>query len=396
MAVRTRASSEIHTRSVNPTFQLGRIAGIRIGINWSWLIVFALIVWSLAAAVFPSQNPGLSDAEYVAMAVAAALLFFASLLLHELGHALQAKRDGLEIEGINLWLFGGVAQFKGGFPSAGAEFRIAIAGPLVSLVLGVLFVLVAALAGLPNAVDGVVAWLGFTNLILLAFNLLPALPLDGGRVLRSALWYFRGDLPWATWLASAVGRGFGFLFIGLGLFMLIAEGTFSGAWLAFIGWFLLQAATGEARYVATKQALDGLLVRDLMSRQPVTVDADLTLGQFMDDVAWSRRYTTYPVLERGRPIGLLAFRAVASVPHDEWNTSRVRDAMVPRDEVPLLDQAEPAIDALAELSASDVHRGLVVKGGDLVGLLSITDLARALEVGPPSRPVRASSPKRAP
>ena len=381
---------------MNPTFQLGRIAGIRIGINWSWLIVFALIVWSLASAVFPAQNPGFSDGEYVAMAVVAALLFFASLLLHELGHALQAKRDGLEIEGINLWLFGGVAQFKGGFPSAGAEFRIAIAGPLVSLALGVLFVLVAAFVGLPNAVDGVVAWLGFTNLILLAFNLLPALPLDGGRVLRSALWHFRGDLRWATWVASAVGRGFGFLFIGLGLFMLIVEGAFSGAWLAFIGWFLLQAATGEARYVGTKQALDGLLVRDLMIRQPVTVNADLTLAQFMDDVAWSRRYTTYPVLERGRPIGLLAFRSVASVPRDEWNTSRVRDAMVPRDEVPLLHEAEPAIDALAELSGSEVHRGLVVEDGSLVGLLSITDLARALEVGPPTRSVRAKSPERAP
>ena len=129
---------------MNPTFQLGRIAGIRISVNWSWLIVFALIVWSLAAAVFPSQNPGFSDGEYVALAVAAALLFFASLLLHELGHALQARREGVEIEGINLWLFGGVAQFKGGFPSAGAEFRIAIAGPLVSLALGVLFVAVPA------------------------------------------------------------------------------------------------------------------------------------------------------------------------------------------------------------------------------------------------------------
>jgi Zn-dependent protease len=395
-AVRTRRRSCIHTRSVNPTIQLGRIAGIRIGINWSWLIVFALIVWSLAAAVFPSQNPGLSDGEYLTMAVVAAVLFFASLLLHELGHALQARRDGVEIEGINLWLFGGVAQFKGGFPSAGAEFRIAIAGPLVSLVLGVLFVLVAAVAGLPTAVDGVVAWLGFTNLILLAFNLLPALPLDGGRVLRSALWYFRRDLQWATWVASGVGRGFGFLLVALGLFMLIAEGTFSGAWLAFVGWFLLQAATAEARYVATKQALDGLRVRDLMIREPVTVDADLTLGQFMDDVAWSRRYTTYPVLEHGHPIGLLAFRSVAGVQREEWNTRRVRDAMVPFDEVPLLTEAEPAIDALAELSTSDVNRGLVVDDDRLAGFLSITDLARALEVGRPSRPPTPKTPERAP
>ena len=381
---------------MNPTIELGRIAGIRIGVNWSWLIVFALIVWSLAAAVFPSQNPGYSGGEYVVMAVAAAFLFFASLLLHELGHALQARREGVEIEGINLWLFGGVAQFKGGFPSAGAEFRIAIAGPLVSLALGVLFVLVAAFAALPNAVDGVVAWLGFTNFILLAFNLLPALPLDGGRVLRSALWHFRGDLRWATWVAAGVGRGFGFLFIGLGLFMLIVEGAFSGAWLAFIGWFLLQAATAEARYVATKQALDGLRVRDLMIRQPVTVEAGLSLGQFMDDVAWAQRYTTYPVLEQGHPIGLLAFRSVASVPRDEWNTRHVREAMIPREQVPMLTEDEAAIDALAELSTSDVNRGLVLDDGRLAGFLSITDLARALEVGRPSRPIGARTREHAP
>jgi len=381
---------------VNPTFQLGRIAGIRISANWSWLIVFALIVWSLAVAVFPSQNPGFSDGQYVAMAVVAAVLFFASLLLHELGHALQARREGVEIEGINLWLFGGVAQFKGGFPSAGAEFRIAIAGPHVSLALGILFVLVAVLAGLPDAVDGVTAWLGYTNLILLVFNLLPALPLDGGRVLRSALWHFRGDLQWATWVASGIGRGFGFLLIALGVVMLIVEGAFSGAWFVFIGWFLLQAATAEARYVATKQALDGLAVRDLMIRQPVTVEADLSLGQFMDDVAWSQRYTTYPVLEQGRPIGLLAFRSVAAVPRDEWNARRVRDAIIPGDKVPLFHEDDPAIDALSKLSTSDVNRGLVVDDGRLAGFLSITDLARALEVGRPARPVGAGTGGRAP
>jgi Zn-dependent protease/CBS domain-containing protein len=345
--------------------------------------------------VFPSQNPGFSDGEYIALAVVAALLFFVSLLLHELGHALQARREGVEIEGINLWLFGGVAQFKGGFPSAGAEFRIAIAGPLVSLALGLLCML-AALAGLPSAIDGVVAWLGFTNLILLAFNLLPALPLDGGRVLRSALWHFRGDLKWATHVASLVGRGFGFLFIGLGVLMLIVDGAFSGAWLAFVGWFLLQAATAEARYVAAEQALEGLKVRDLMIRQPVTVDADLSVGQFMDEVAWSRRYTTYPVLEHGQPIGLLAFRSVAAVPRNEWNARRVRDAMIPVDQVPLLDEDDEAIDALAMLSASEVNRGLVVDDGRLAGFLSITDLARALEVARPSRPVRGAAPERTP
>jgi Zn-dependent protease/predicted transcriptional regulator len=369
---------------VNPSIHLGRIAGVRIGLNWSWAVVFALIVWSLAVGIFPSQNPGLSDGTYIAMALAAALFFFASLLAHELGHARQARREGMEIEGITLWLFGGVAQFKGAFPSAGAEFRIAIAGPLVSLGLGIFFVLLAVFARLPNAVDGVAAWLGYINLSLLVFNLLPALPLDGGRVFRSALWYLKGDLAWATRVAADVGRAFGYLLIAAGIALLIFQGSFSGAWLAFIGWFLLQAATAEARYVATRQALEGLRVRDLMVREPTTVEADLTLARFMDEVARSHRYPTYPVLEHGRPVGLLAFRSVAAVPRDEWERRLVRDVMIPREKVPLLDEDEPAIDALAELSAGDLNRGLVVENGHLAGLLSIADLARALEVGPRS------------
>jgi Zn-dependent protease len=373
---------------MNGNLELGRIGGIRIRIHWSWLVVFALIVWSLADGVFPAQNPDLSDGAYLAMAVVAAVLFFASVLLHELGHARQALREGLEIDGITLWLFGGVAQFKGSFPSAGAEFRIAIAGPLVSLGLGVGFVLVA-LAGLPSSVDGVAAWLGYINLALLVFNLLPALPLDGGRVFRSALWHFRGDLAWATRVAADVGRGFGYLFIAFGIAMFAFQGEFSGAWLAFIGWFLLQAATAEARYVATEQALDGLLVRDLMVREPVTVDADLTVGQFMDDVAWSRRFTTYPVVAAGRPIGLLAFSSVAAVPRSEWDTKPVRESMIPLAQVPLLAEEARAVEALGVLSASRVNRGLVVENGNLAGLLSITDLARALQVGRPARPARA-------
>jgi Zn-dependent protease len=228
---------------MNPSFTIARIAGIRIGVNWSWLIVFALIVWTLESTVFPTSNPGLATATYVAMAIVAAILFFASLLLHELGHALQARRDGVEIEDITLWLFGGVARFKGMFPSAGAELRIAVAGPLVSLLLGGMFVGIAVVDGLGSAIDGVAAWLGYINLMLLTFNLLPALPLDGGRVFRSLLWLRSGDFARATRVASDVGRGFGYLFIGLGLLLFIVQGAWSGAWLAFLGWFLLNAAS---------------------------------------------------------------------------------------------------------------------------------------------------------
>jgi Zn-dependent protease/CBS domain-containing protein len=361
-------------------FPIGRFGGVDVRLNWSLLAVFALIVWSLADGVFPSQNPGLSHGDYLAMAIVAALLFFASILLHELGHSWVARREGIEVDSITLWLFGGVSSFKGRFTSAGVEFRVAVSGPLVSIVLGLVFVLIAV-AHLPSAVDGVAAWLGYINLILAAFNLLPALPLDGGRVLHAALWRARGDFAWATRVASEIGQGFGYLLIALGIAMFIFQGSFSGAWLAFIGWFLLQAARSEARYVATEQALEGLRVRDLMVRDPITVDADSTIGHFIDNVALSQRFTTYPVLEGARPVGLLAFASVAAVPRSDWDTRRVRDTMISLDRVPLLTEDEKAVDALADLSAPTANRGLVVDEGHLAGLLSITDLARALEVG---------------
>src|SRR6187551_684530 len=272
------------------SLELGRIFGIRIGINWSWIVVFALIAWTLAVGVFPSTNPGFSDGAYIAMA----------------------------IEGITLWLFGGVAKFKGMFPSAGAEFRIAIAGPLVSLALGALFSLGAWAVSTTDAVDAVVAWLGYINLTLLVFNMLPALPLDGGRVLRSALWHFRGDFRSATRGAARLGRGFGLLLIAGGIFLFVFQGAFSGAWLAFIGWFLLQAATAEDRYAMVSESLGGVRVRDLMTREPVTVPASMSIARFMDEIAWSRRYTTYPVVDGGRVVGLLAFRCVAELPRSEW------------------------------------------------------------------------------
>jgi Zn-dependent protease len=361
------------------SFTIARIAGIRIGINWTWLVVFALVVWTWATGIFPDTNPGLSDATYVAMAVVGAALFFASLLLHELGHAFRARREGMEIEGITLWLFGGVAKFKGMFPSAGAEFRIAIAGPLVSLVLGGAFMLLA-IAGLPEAADGVSAWLGYVNLLLLAFNLVPALPLDGGRVLRAALWYFRGEFAWATHVAAAIGRGFGYLLIAGGVASLIFLNDYGGIWTALIGWFLLQAAGAEDRYMIARQALRGLHVRDLMIRDPVTTRPDVTLGEFMDEIVWTRRYTTYPVTDNGHAVGLLPFRCVAEVPRNEWDTRRVEECMIPREQVPVVAEDDELIDAAGELAENDVNRALVLDGERLVGLLSVTDVARALEM----------------
>jgi Zn-dependent protease/predicted transcriptional regulator len=374
---------------MQPTITLARVAGIRIGVNWSWLIVFALIVWTLESTVFPSSYPDLATTTYVTMAVVAAMLFFCSLLLHELGHALRAKREGVEIEGITLWLFGGVAQFKGMFPSAGAEFRIAVAGPLVSLGLGAGFVAIAAAGGLGDAVDGTVAWLGYINLLLLGFNLLPALPLDGGRVFRSLVWMRTGDFAAATRIASAVGRAFGFAMIGLGLLLFIAQGAWSGAWFAFLGWFLLNAATAEGRYGLLQDALGDLRVRDLMVREPETVAAATSLADFMDRVAHVHRYTTYPVIDDGSVVGLLPFAALARVPRSAWERTRVGDSMLTLADVPTVRESEPLLDAIADMGGLD--RALVLDDGNIVGLLSITDVGRLVAASRPARRSRRQS-----
>jgi Zn-dependent protease/CBS domain-containing protein len=364
------------------SLELGRIAGIRIGIHWSWLAVFALFVWTLSANVFPATNPDLGAGTHLAMAFVAAALFFGSVLLHELGHALQARRERIEIEGITLWLFGGVATLKGAFRSAGAEFRVAVAGPIVSLLLGVLFVSVALLDP-PEAIEGVAAWLGYVNIALLVFNLAPAVPLDGGRILHAALWQRSGDFARSTETATAFGRGFGYVLIAGGAAIALAGNAFSGVWLAFLGWFLLSAAGAEGRYATARHALEGLLVRDLMAREPVTVHPDLTLGQVMDDVVWRKRFTTYPVAEDGIPLGLLPFRRMAEVPREQWDARRVRECMLETAAVPVYAEDTDALEAFAGLTQTEIGRGLVVDGdGRLVGLLSVTDLARALEAPP--------------
>lgn len=362
---------------------LGRILGIRVGINWSWLLIAGLLVWTLAGAVFPSTNPGLSNATYVAMAAVAALLFFACIVLHELGHAVQARRERVEIVGITLWMLGGVAKMGSRIEKAGSELRIAIGGPLVSLVLGLGFAGAAALLPLPEPVDAVCAWLGYVNLVLLVFNLVPAFPLDGGRVLLASLWLRSGDQARAARQALAVSRVAAAAMIAIGVALVLTGNAAGGVWLAFIGWFLLQAAAGEASQRTAEARLAGVRVGDLMTRDPITVRPDMTLLEVVDDVAWRARFTTYPVVEGGRPVGLLPFSALVSVPRTTWENVPVAEAMLPIDSVLVLDPGLPATDAMAEVGGSRARRALVAEGGRLVGILSIADLTRALEIGGP-------------
>ena len=359
--------------------RLARVAGVEIRAHWSLLVVVALLVWSLAGGVFPSTDPGLSDGAYLAMALVAAFLFLASILLHELGHAVQARREGVPIGGITLWVFGGVAELRGDMPSPGAELRIAAAGPAVSLLLGVVCLGAALALHLPAGVDGVLFWIGQINLSLLVFNLIPALPLDGGRMLRALLWARRRDLLSATRTAGALGRGFGQLLIAGGVVLAIVGGDIGGLWLVFMGWFLLAAAEAELQSTSARAALSGLTVADLMVRDPVTVPATTSVHAFMDEIFLSTRHTAFPVLDGPDVVGIVSFRHALALPPARWPVTSVRAIAVTGPDV-AIDADAPLTEALPRLTGGDLRRLLVVHHGRLAGLLSATDVLRVLEV----------------
>jgi CBS domain-containing protein len=288
----------------------------------------------------------------------------------------------MEIEGITLWLMGGVARFGGGrFPSARAELRIAIAGPLVSLAIGGVLLAVALLTPLPSAIDGVVFWLGYVNLLLLAFNMLPALPLDGGRVLRSILWARRGDLTDATRTAVVVSRGFGRALIGGGL-ALALFGFLGGLWFALIGWFLLNAAAQE-ELAAPEGLLGRLRVADVTIREMDVVPEGTTLERFLEDDVVRTRHTVYPVVtptaER-RIVGLISFRDAQRVPRAQRSQHLVTEAMVPLERVRTLDGDALLVEQLGTLLHSPLRRALVREDGKVVGMLSPTDALRVVDV----------------
>jgi PDZ domain-containing secreted protein/Zn-dependent protease/CBS domain-containing protein len=380
------------------TFTIARIRGIPIGVNWSWLFVFALVVWSLTTRLFPHTYPGLGRTAYIVMGLIAAVLFFGSVLLHELGHAFQALREKMRIEGITLWLLGGVAKFSGMFPSPGAEFRIAIAGPAVSVALAALFALIA-LAGntvdLPDVVVGISDYLARINAILFAFNLIPALPMDGGRVLRSWLWRRVGDFQAATALASRAGTAFGVLLIAIGLYdFFTGIGGAEGLWFVFLGWFLIQAAQGEAQAAVLQETLRGLRVGDVMTPNPITVGPRMTIDQFLETVVHGRGHTTYPVVDETGVRGLVSLRHAGSVPVDQRTSRTVAQEMLPVQQVTVVrpqQRVEEVFDAFGQSS----RRAVVVDDGRVVGILSPADVVRAIELEqlrrPPERVRRRSA-----
>ena len=368
---------------MDTSVRLGRVAGIEVGLHWSLAIVFALIVWTLAGQVLPEVVPDQTQSAYWLVSALAAVLFYVSLLSHEMGHALVARRLGVKVDGITLWIFGGVARLRGDASTPGTEARIAIAGPVVSLALAVLFgaaTFALDVAEGPPLVEGACIWLAGSNAMLLVFNLIPAFPLDGGRLLRAWLWQRGDDRYRATSSAARLGRICSFLMIGLGFLALFVQGALSGLWLIFLGWFLLNAARGEEEQVMMRRALTGLRVGDAMTPDATLVPGWITVDEFMRSyILPGQRATAFPLKTfDGALDGLVTLAQLTHLTPEERQSRRVRDVGVGMDQVAKASPAEPVTSVLDRFSTSDEGQMLVIDGGKLVGRLSPADITRVL------------------
>ncbi|MFF4890472.1 site-2 protease family protein [Micromonospora chersina] len=366
------------------SFRLGRIAGVPVGVNWSVLVIFLLIAWALSASQFPRAYPGHSAVAYVAAGLAAAVVFFLGLLAHEVAHAVVAKRNGIDVEGITLWLFGGVSELKGEARDPGAELRIAGVGPLVSLIIGVFFGVIAALLALAGAhglLLGALSWLAGINVLLAIFNVLPAAPLDGGRLLRAAVWKATGDRTKASVVAARAGWVLGALLIGLGLWQFLAGSGVGGLWLALIGWFLIGAAGMEERQARMGSALRGIRVAEVMTPQPQTASGEMTVADFVDHYLFAYRHSALPLTEEGRPVGLVTLDRVRGIPADRRASTTLAEVACRADELVLANPDEQLTDLLPRLSQCADGRALVVTDQRLVGIVSPSDISRAVQRG---------------
>ena len=376
--------------------RLGSVRGIRIEANWSVAFIFVLIAFGLATLQFPSVNPHQGALTYAIAAILTAVAFFASLLAHELAHSLVARRYGLRVEKITLWLLGGVSELSGEVPSPGAEVWIAGVGPLTSLVLGGIFIGAAVLfagtgpahASVPGVFETALAYLGITNVALAAFNVIPAAPLDGGRLLRAVVWWRTGDQVKATVWASRAGQAFGWAFIVGGVYAFFTTRQWTWLWFAFIGWFLAGSASAEAQQAVVTGQLRGIRVSQIMTPDPVTVPGSATVSDFLDGHLFRARHQGFPVIQEGQGVtGLVTVNRIRQVLPEERDRTRLADIACPLADVATAAPDDSVADLLPRLTACTDRRALVFRDGRLAGIISPSDIARMLDrlrASPPS------------
>jgi len=359
--------------------ELFKLLGFSVRIDLSWLVIALLVTWSLAVGVFPQNFPGWTTTTYWLMGVAGMVGLFVSIVLHELSHSLVARRFGMPMEGITLFIFGGVAEMKDEPPSAKAEFFMAIAGPIASVLIAMVcfgVALVAQMANWGEPVIGVFYWLGLINGVLVLFNMIPAFPLDGGRVLRAALWHWKNDIRKATRITSQLGSGFGILLILTGVFVAIFQrNIIGGIWYALIGMFLRGAAQMSYQQLLIRRALEGEPVRRFMSTDPVTVSPQMTVAQLVDDYIYQHHFKMFPVVDQGRLQGCVTTRDVQQIPREEWERHTVGEIAHACTEENTISIDADAMEALSQMSRTNASRTMVVDAnGDLAGIVALKDL----------------------
>lgn len=363
---------------------LFKLLGFEVRVDLSWIILAVLITWSLAKGFFPYYYPGFNSATYWWMGGLGALGLFVSIILHELSHSLVARRYGLPMKGITLFIFGGVAEMEDEPPSAKAELLMALAGPMASILISVAAFGVfrvgqqGALWSLP--VGGVLHYLGWINGLLAAFNLLPAFPLDGGRVLRSILWSIRKNLRWATRISAGIGAGFGIALITLGVFSVLVGNLIGGVWWFLIGLFLRNASLSSYRQLLVRQAFEGESARGLMSPNAVTVPPGLPVDRLVEDYFYRYHYKMFPVVEDSRLVGCISTQNVKEIPRQEWDRRTVQEIVKECSVDNTIGPDTDATKVLAKMNRTRQSRLMVVDGENLIGVITLKDMLRYLSV----------------
>ena len=360
------------------TVRVFTIRGIPINVHVSWLVIYGLITWTLAVGYFPHALPDLPAAAYWANGLLAALLLFVSVLLHELSHSLVAIAHGLSVRGITLHVFGGVSHLEDEPPTPRAEFLIAVVGPVTSFAIAAVLWLINA-SGVIQAgwARAVIGYLVVVNVAVGVFNLVPGFPLDGGRVLRAAVWKWKGALDQATYIASRVGVGFAFALMVLGVFQIFGGAVLGGFWLIVIGMFLRGAADASYSQMALREALARLPVRDIMTRQVITVPADASVAQ-LADAFWAHHVTSFPVVDRDAVRGIASVQQVHAVPPEQRTQRRVSDLMRPLADDLVVGPDDSVFDALGKATRNRIGRLAVIEHARLVGYLSLKDITHVL------------------
>lgn len=358
-------------------WKIGAVMGIPIRVHFSWLIIFGLLTWLLSSRYFPQMTPDLPFVSYWVSGILAALLLFASVAFHELAHSYVAQRYQLTIESITLFIFGGVAQLKGDPPHPRAEFWIAIAGPLSSFLLsGVFFLTMMNTSGGTRALF---AYLAQINLMLGIFNLIPGFPMDGGRVLRSAIWKKKKDYFYATQKASAIGRMIALFLIFFGLFSIFTGGP-GGLWLMLVGWFLFSAAQASYQQSTLQEVLSGVKVKDIMVREMQTIEPSMTLSKVVDDYFLKYGYGGFPVVEEGKFLGILTLKEVKEVSRENWSKVKVAEAYVPHEKRWEISPDAEVTKALELMIKEDKGRIVVTERERIIGLITRNGIARYIQL----------------